>query len=93
MQRTIFTEEHLMFRDSVRHFVEKEIVPYYDQWEKDGIVSRDVWLKAGQQGFLGFNVPEQYRRRGYRRLLLQRHLRGGNVACRGSQRRFGHGPA
>ena len=60
MQRTIFTEEHQMFRDSVRHFVEKEIVPYYEQWEKDGIVSRNLWLKAGQQGFLGFNVPEEY---------------------------------
>ena len=60
MERTIFTEEHHMFRDSFRHFVEKEIVPYNEQWEKDGIVSRDLWLKAGYQGFLGLNVPEEY---------------------------------
>lgn len=60
MKRTIFTEEHDMFRDSFRHFVEKELVPYNEQWEKDGIVSRDLWLKAGQQGFLGLNVPEAY---------------------------------
>ena len=60
MNRTIFTEEHQMFRDSVRHFVEKEILPYYDHWEKDGIVPRELWLKAGQQGFLGFNVPQEY---------------------------------
>ncbi len=60
MERTIFIEEHHMFRDAFRHFVEKEIVPYNDQWEKDGIVSRELWLKAGEQGFLGLNVPEAY---------------------------------
>ncbi len=60
MRRTLFTEEHTLFRDSFRHFVEKEMVPYIDQWEKDGIVDRDLWLKAGQQGFLGINVPEEY---------------------------------
>jgi len=60
MKRTLFTEEHNMFRDTFRHFVEKEIVPYNEQWEKDGIVSRELWLKAGQQGFLGLSVPEEY---------------------------------
>jgi alkylation response protein AidB-like acyl-CoA dehydrogenase len=60
MKRTIFTEEHRLFRDSFRHFVKKEMVPYIAQWEKDGIVSRELWLKAGQQGFLGLNVPEEY---------------------------------
>jgi alkylation response protein AidB-like acyl-CoA dehydrogenase len=60
MQRTLFTEDHRLFRDSYRHFVEKEIVPFYSQWEKDGHVSRELWLKAGQQGFLGLNVPEEY---------------------------------
>ena len=60
MKRTLFTEEHRLFRDSYRHFVEKEMVPFYAQWEKDGHVSRELWLKAGQQGFLGLNVPEEY---------------------------------
>lgn len=60
MKRTLFTEEHTLFRDTFRHFVEKEIVPYNDQWEKDGIVSRELWLKAGQQGFLGLAIPEEY---------------------------------
>ena len=60
MKRTLFTEEHTLFRDTFRHFVEKEIVPYNGQWEKDGIVSRELWLKAGQQGFLGLAVPEEY---------------------------------
>ncbi len=60
MKRTLFTEDHRLFRDSYRHFVEKEIVPFYAQWEKDGHVSRELWLKAGQQGFLGLQVPEEY---------------------------------
>jgi len=60
MKRTLFTEEHRLFRDAFRHFVEKAVVPYYEQWEKDGIVSREMWLKAGQQGFLGMSVPEEY---------------------------------
>lgn len=60
MRRTIFTEEHTLFRDAFRHFVEKEMVPYNEQWEKDGMVSRELWLKAGQQGFLGMSVPEEY---------------------------------
>jgi long-chain-acyl-CoA dehydrogenase len=60
MKRTIFTEEHTLFRDAFRHFVEKEMAPYNEQWEKDGMVSRELWLKAGQQGFLGWSVPEEY---------------------------------
>jgi alkylation response protein AidB-like acyl-CoA dehydrogenase len=60
MERKLFSEEHHLFRDAFRHFVEKEMVPYNQQWEKDGIVSRDLWRKAGQQGFLGLSVPEQY---------------------------------
>lgn len=60
MRRTLFTEDHTLFRDAFRHFIEKEVVPYNDQWEKEGIVPRDLWLKAGMQGFLGLNVPEAY---------------------------------
>jgi len=60
LKRTIFEEEHEMFRSAFRQFVEKEVVPHHEQWEKDGVVSRDLWLKAGENGFLGFNVPEEY---------------------------------
>lgn len=60
MERTIFSTEHQMFRDAVRKFVEKEVVPYHAQWEKDGIVARDVWQKAGRLGFLCMDVPEEY---------------------------------
>lgn len=60
IERTIFTPEHEMWRDTVRKFVEKEIVPFHDQWEKEGIVPRDIWLKAGEAGLLCCTVPEDY---------------------------------
>lgn len=60
MKRTIFDDEHTMFRDAVRRFVQNEIVPYHEQWEHDGIVPREVWLKAGELGFLCMDAPEAY---------------------------------
>jgi len=60
IERTLFREEHNMFRETVRRFVEQEIVPYHAQWEKDGIVPRELWLKAGAQGLLCCTVPEEY---------------------------------
>ena len=59
-QRTLFSEEHEMFRDSIRKFIDKEIAPYHAQWEKDGVVPRDVWLKAGEAGMLCCTIPEEY---------------------------------
>lgn len=60
ISRTIFREEHELFRASVQRFIEKEIAPNHAQWEKDGHVSRELWLAAGEQGFLGCSVPEEY---------------------------------
>lgn len=60
MKRMLFNEEHEMFRQAFRRFVEKEVAPYHEQWEKEGMVAREAWLKAGSQGFLGLDVPEQY---------------------------------
>jgi alkylation response protein AidB-like acyl-CoA dehydrogenase len=60
LARTLFTAEHEQFRQSVRRFVQKEVVPYYDQWEKDGCVSRDLWRKAGALGLLGINLPAEH---------------------------------
>lgn len=60
MQRQIFTEEHDAFRETVRAFLAKEVLPYYEQWEQDGIVSREAWLAAGRAGLLGLAVPEEY---------------------------------
>ena len=60
MKRTLFNEEHEIFRRSVRQFLEKEVVPHHAQWEKDGIVPREIWQEAGARGFLCMDVPEEY---------------------------------
>jgi alkylation response protein AidB-like acyl-CoA dehydrogenase len=60
MQRDIFDAEHDAFRDLARTFIAKEIIPFHEQWERDGQVSRDVWLAAGRAGLLGTDVPEEY---------------------------------
>ena len=58
--RTIYSAEHEIFRAAVRRFVSHEIEPYHAQWEKDGVVSREVWCAAGAHGLLCSFVPEQY---------------------------------
>jgi alkylation response protein AidB-like acyl-CoA dehydrogenase len=60
MRREIFTGEHDAFRDMVRSFIAREITPFHDQWERDGAVSRDVWLAAGRAGLLGIDIDEKY---------------------------------
>ena len=60
MQRDIFTSEHEAFRDMVRSFIAAEIAPYHEQWERDGEVSREVWLAAGKAGLLGIDIDEEY---------------------------------
>ncbi|MGA5067516.1 acyl-CoA dehydrogenase family protein [Streptomyces exfoliatus] len=60
MKRQLYTADHEAFRSTVRTFLEKEVLPHYEQWEKDGIVSREVWLAAGRQGLLGLAVDEEY---------------------------------
>src|SRR5260370_39451248 len=65
MRREIFTSEHDAFRDMVRSFIAREITPYHEQWERDGAVSRDVWLAAGRAGLLGIDIDEKYGGRGY----------------------------
>ncbi|WP_114970537.1 acyl-CoA dehydrogenase family protein [Rhodoferax ferrireducens] len=59
-KRTLFNEDHEAFRNTVRRFIEKEITPYHAQWEHDGIVPRELWLKAGSAGMLCCTVPEEY---------------------------------
>jgi long-chain-acyl-CoA dehydrogenase len=60
MQRTIFDEEHHLFRATVRKFVEREVIPDHPQWAHDGIVPREFWRKLGAQGFLCMDVPTEY---------------------------------
>ncbi|SFU13719.1 acyl-CoA dehydrogenase [Algoriphagus locisalis] len=58
LPRTLFTEEHELFRVSVRDFIAKEITPFNAEWEKNKMVSRESWQKLGESGFLGIQAPE-----------------------------------
>ena len=58
MRRAHLTDEHELFRDSVRTFVDREMVPFHAEWEREGIVPREVFAKAGAAGFLAMAVPE-----------------------------------
>ena len=60
IERTLFTADHESFRDSFRKFMEKEIVPFHAEWEEQGYVAREVWNKAGENGYLCMTMPEQY---------------------------------
>jgi len=55
-----YTAEHDDFRTTVRRFIDKEIAPHHAQWEKDGVVSRELWRKAGAAGLLLTDVPDTY---------------------------------
>src|SRR3984893_1496028 len=58
--RSLFREEHEIWREAVRRFIATEIVPFHAQWEHDGIVPRGVWVEGGGQGLLCCTVPEAY---------------------------------
>jgi alkylation response protein AidB-like acyl-CoA dehydrogenase len=60
MQKTLYTEDHDAFRDTARGFVERYIAPFHDEWEKEGVVDRSVWIEAGKHGLLGFEISEEY---------------------------------
>ncbi|MCD6571403.1 MAG: acyl-CoA dehydrogenase family protein [Deltaproteobacteria bacterium] len=56
----IYTEEHRIFRDSLRRYLEKNVTPYVEEWEKKGIVPKEAWRGFGAQGFLCPWLPEEY---------------------------------
>jgi len=58
--RTLFSPEHETFRDSVRRFMESEVMPHEERWQEQGYVDRAVWQKAGANGFLCPSMPEDY---------------------------------
>ncbi|SNR59844.1 Acyl-CoA dehydrogenase [Blastococcus mobilis] len=60
MQSALYEASHVAFRAMVRDFLAKEVVPHHEAWAEAGIVDRSVWLKAGEQGLLGMDVPEEY---------------------------------
>ena len=58
--RKFFSQDHEIFRDATRRFIENEIVPNHGKWEQQGIVSRELWNAAGENGLLCCTVPEEY---------------------------------
>ncbi|MEE9913719.1 MAG: acyl-CoA dehydrogenase family protein [Deltaproteobacteria bacterium] len=55
-----YSEEHRIFRDTLRKYLEKEVIPHVEEWEEAGIVPRSAWKGMGEQGFLAMHVPEEY---------------------------------
>ena len=55
-----FTEEHEAFRASFKDFLQKEVVPHIDKWEKTGTIDRFIWKKFGEMGYFGLCTPEEY---------------------------------
>jgi acyl-CoA dehydrogenase len=60
MNSTYFTEEHESFRKSLQDFLQKEVVPHIEKWEKTGTIERFIWKKFGEMGFFGIPYPEAY---------------------------------
>ncbi|MGC4365530.1 acyl-CoA dehydrogenase family protein [Hydrogenophaga sp. R2] len=81
IERTLFNADHEAFRDSFRRFMEKEIAPFHAGWEEQGYVDREVWRKAGENGFLCMTLPEAHGGAGVDRLYsvvqMEELARGG----------------
>ncbi|GFH33988.1 acyl-CoA dehydrogenase family protein [Streptomyces pacificus] len=60
MRRTVFNEDHEAFRETVRAFIEAEVVPVYDEWFAAGQAPREFYDKLGELGIFGINVPEEF---------------------------------
>jgi acyl-CoA dehydrogenase len=80
--RTLFSPEHETFRDSARRFMDEEVKPRDEKWQEQGYVDRDVWLKAGKNGFLCMTMPEEYGGAGadrlYSMILIEEQARANN---------------
>ena len=60
MSSMYFTEEHEAFRSSFKDFLQKEVVPFIDKWEKTGTIEKFIWKKFGEMGYFGLCTPEEY---------------------------------
>ena len=82
MRRTLYTEDHELFRQSVRDFVDTQIVPRYPAWEAAGVVDRSLFEEAGRRGFLGIAVQVEYGGSGvsdfrYNAVMAEEYARAG----------------
>ncbi len=80
--RTLFKPEHETYRDSVRRFMDEEVIPHDERWQEQGYVDREVWKKAGANGFLCTSMPEEYGGSGadklYSVVLMEEQARANN---------------
>ncbi len=60
MNNRYYSEEHELFRKSFQEFLQKEVVPHIEKWEKTGTIDRFIWKKFGEMGYFGLNYPEKY---------------------------------
>ncbi|MBW8200676.1 acyl-CoA dehydrogenase family protein [Flagellimonas abyssi] len=60
MNEMYFTEEHNLFRESLKDFLQKEVVPHIEEWEESGKIDKSIWPKFGEMGFFGLMTPEAY---------------------------------
>src|SRR3954467_6294556 len=60
MRHSLYEADHEDFRQSVRAFLEKHVAPHHDEWERVGIVPRELWTAAGEQGLLGIGMAERH---------------------------------
>src|ERR1700751_4586855 len=60
MRRTVFNEDHEAFRETLRDFIQAEVVPVYQDWYAAGIVPREFYYKLAELGLFGIEVPEEY---------------------------------
>ena len=60
MDSMYFTEEHQLFRQSLKNFLQKEVVPHIEKWEKSGTIERFIWSKFGEMGYFGLATPVEY---------------------------------
>ncbi|WP_422342808.1 acyl-CoA dehydrogenase family protein [Parasphingorhabdus sp.] len=84
MQRSIFEPEHEQFRDSVRKFMLAEVAPHRDRWREAGIIDRETFLKAGEQGFLCVFADENYGGAGiedmrFDQIIIEENMRNGDL--------------
>ncbi|MEU4148891.1 acyl-CoA dehydrogenase family protein [Streptomyces sp. NPDC026659] len=82
MQRTLYDQDHEDFRDVVREFVAREVVPHQERWEAERLIGREAWTAAGKQGLLGLAAPEEYGGGGqadfrYRTVMMEEFARIG----------------
>ena len=80
-ERPLFDSDHEQFRDTVRKFLEREILPHHDRWEEQGYVDRSAWLAAGAAGLLCVTMPEEFGGAGvdrrYSTILIEEFARSG----------------